>query len=78
MNDTQLGLVRSAVFLAAFLGQLFWGPLSDRWVRKYIITIGTVVWSGLTWMTAFVTGFPQLLLARASMSCRRLTLQLMR
>ena len=30
MNDTQLGMVRSAVFLAALLGQLFWGPLSDR------------------------------------------------
>jgi MFS family permease len=68
MSDTQLGAVRSAVFLAALLGQLFWGPLSDRWVRKYIITIGTVVWSALTWLTAFVGSFPQLLAARASMS----------
>jgi MFS family permease len=68
MNDTQLGLVRSSVFLAALLGQLFWGPLSDRWVRKYIITIGTVIWSAITWMTSFVGSFPQLLLARASMS----------
>jgi MFS family permease len=68
MNDTQLGAVRSAVFLAALLGQLFWGPLSDRWVRKYVIVIGTLVWSSLTWLTAFVISFPQLLLARASMS----------
>lgn len=68
MSDTQLGAVRSAVFLAALLGQIFWGPLSDRWVRKYIITIGTVVWSVLTWLTAFVGSFPQLLAARASMS----------
>jgi len=68
MNDTQLGMVRSSVFLAALLGQLFWGPLSDRWVRKYIIAIGTVLWSAITWMTAFVGSFPQLLLARASMS----------
>jgi MFS family permease len=68
MNDTQLGAVRSAVFLAALLGQIFWGPLSDRWVRKNIITIGTIIWSGLTWMTAYVVNFPQLLLARASMS----------
>jgi MFS family permease len=68
MNDTQLGAVRSSVFIAALLGQFFWGPLSDRWVRKYIIASGTVIWSALTWVTAFVTSFPQLLWARASMS----------
>lgn len=68
MNDTQLGAVRSAVFLAALVGQIFWGPLSDRWVRKHIIAIGTVLWSSLTWITAFVVSFPQLLAARASMS----------
>ncbi len=68
MNDTQVGLVRSSVFLTAMLGQLFWGPLSDRWVRKYIIAIGAIVWSAVTWLTAFVGSFPQLLLARAGMS----------
>ncbi len=68
MSDTQIGMVRSSVFLAALLGQLLWGPLSDRWVRKNIIVIGTLIWSGLTWMTAFVGTFPQLLMARASMS----------
>lgn len=68
MTDTQLGMVRSAVFLAALLGQILWGPLSDRWVRKYIITLGAVIWSAITWMTAFVGSFPQLLAARASMS----------
>ena len=68
MNDTQLGMVRSAVFIAALLGQLFWGPLSDKWVRKNIIVIGTVIWSAITWLTAFVGNFSQLLVARASMS----------
>jgi MFS family permease len=68
LSDTQIGATRSAVFIAALIGQLFWGPLSDRWVRKYIITIGTVIWSALTWMTALVGSFPQLLFARASMS----------
>jgi MFS family permease len=50
------------------VGQIFWGPLSDRWVRKYIIAIGTVIWSGVTWLTAFVVSYPQLVIARASMS----------
>ena len=68
MADTQLGMVRSAVFLAALLGQCLWGPLSDRWVRKYIIVIGAVLWSSVTWVTAFVASFPQLLMARAGMS----------
>jgi MFS transporter, Spinster family, sphingosine-1-phosphate transporter len=68
LSDTQIGAIRSSVFLAALLGQLFWGPLSDRWVRKYIIVIGTVLWSVLTWRTAFVTGFGGMLGARASMS----------
>jgi MFS family permease len=68
MSDTQLGAVRSAVFLAALLGQFLWGPLSDRWVRKYVIVIGAVTWSAITWLTAFVVSFPQLLAARASMS----------
>jgi MFS family permease len=60
--------VRSAVFLAALVGQFLWGPLSDRWVRKYVITIGAILWSVLTWLTAFVGSFPQLVAARASMS----------
>ena len=68
MNDTQLGAVRSAVFLAALFGQFLWGPLSDRWVRKYVIAMGAVLWSAVTWLTAFVASFPQLLVARASMS----------
>ena len=68
MSDTQLGAVRSAVFLAALVGQFLWGPLSDRWVRKYIIAIGAILWSAMTWLTAFVGSFPQLLAARASMS----------
>lgn len=68
LSDTQVGAIRSSVFLAALLGQLFWGPLSDRWVRKYIIVIGTVLWSAFTWRTAYVTDFMGMLGARASMS----------
>lgn len=68
LSDTQIGAVRSSVFLAALLGQFLWGPLSDRWVRKYIIAMGTLIWSAITWLTAFVSGFPQLMAARAGMS----------
>ncbi len=68
LSDTQLGSLRSVVFLAALLGQFLWGPLSDRWVRKYVIVIGTVIWSGVTWLTSLAGSYPQLLAARGAMS----------
>jgi MFS family permease len=37
-------------------------------VRKRVIVIGTVIWSAITWTTAFVVNFPQLLAARGAMS----------
>ncbi len=68
LNDAELGATRSAVFLAALVSQLLWGPLSDRWVRKYVITIGTIIWSAITWTTAYVGSFSQLMAARGGMS----------
>jgi MFS family permease len=68
LTDAQLGATRSVVFLAALVSQLLWGPLSDRWVRKYVITIGTVIWSAITWTTAYVGDFAQLMAARGGMS----------
>ncbi len=68
LNDAELGATRSAVFLAALVSQLLWGPLSDRWVRKYVITIGTIIWSAITWTTAYVGSFGQLMAARGGMS----------
>jgi len=68
LSDTQIGMIRSSVFILALLGQFFWGPLSDRWVRKYVIVIGTVIWSAITWQTAYVRSFLGLLTARATMS----------
>ncbi|MCZ2127740.1 MAG: MFS transporter [Anaerolineales bacterium] len=68
LTDTHIGTVHSAVFFASFIGLFFWGPLSDKWVRKNIIVIGTIIWSAITWMTAFAGNFPQLLLTRAGMS----------
>ncbi len=68
LSDTELGSLRSVVFLAALLGQFLWGPLSDRWVRKYVIALGTVIWSGVTWLTGLAGSYPQLLAARGAMS----------
>lgn len=68
LDDSHLGFVRSAVFLAAILGAFIWGPLSDRWKRKNVLSLGATCWSAVTWLTAYATGFGSLLAARGGMS----------
>jgi MFS family permease len=68
LDDGHLGMVRSIVFLVAILGAFVWGPLSDRWKRKYVLTLGAACWSAVTWITAYATGFVHLALARGGMS----------
>ena len=68
LNDSHLGFVRSAVFVSAILGAFIWGPLSDRWKRKYVLALGATGWSLVTWLTAYATGFTSLALTRGSMS----------
>ncbi len=43
------------------------GYVSDRVSRRHVITFSLFIWSAVTLATAFVTTFPQLLLARAVM-----------
>ncbi len=68
LNDGHLGLIRSAVFIAAIFGAFIWGPLSDRWKRKNVLMLGATCWSLVTWLTAYATGFASLALARGGMS----------
>lgn len=68
LDDSHLGLARSAVFLAAIVGAFIWGPLSDRWKRKNVLALGAICWSAVTWLTAYVTGFVTLAAARGGMS----------
>ncbi len=68
LDDGHLGLIRSAVFLAAIVGAFIWGPLSDRWQRKKVLALGAVCWSAVTWLTAYATGFASLAAGRGGMS----------
>jgi predicted MFS family arabinose efflux permease len=65
INDTQLGLLTGTAFgiFYATLGIPI-ARLADLWVRRHIITIGLVLWSGMTAISGAVTSFPQMLLAR--------------
>lgn len=43
------------------------GYVADRFSRRYIIGISLFIWSAVTWMTAYVTTFNELLTTRALM-----------
>ena len=65
VSDGQLGFIAGtafAVFYALFGLPL--GRLADIWIRKRLIAIGLVVWSGLTMMSGTATSFLQLALYR--------------
>ncbi|MCB0201642.1 MAG: MFS transporter, partial [Anaerolineae bacterium] len=61
-NDRQL--VVSLIFVGLAVGQLFFGPLSDRTGRKPAIYAGFTVYIAGTFMALFATGFSVLLLGR--------------
>src|SRR5512136_669142 len=68
LDDGDLGLIRSTVFLAAIVGAFIWGPLADRWQRKKVLALGATCWSAVTWLTAYATGLGTLAAARGGMS----------
>ena len=61
-NDRQL--VVSLIFVGLAVGQLFFGPLSDRTGRKPAIYAGFAVYIAGTFMALFATGFSVLLFGR--------------
>jgi MFS family permease len=67
MTESQFGLL-TAVFLAVYavLSPLA-GFLADRFGRSRVIVISLLAWSAITWLTAQVTTFDQLLATRALM-----------
>ncbi|MCC6511928.1 MAG: MFS transporter [Pirellulaceae bacterium] len=45
----------------------FGGYFADKFSRRWIIAVSLLVWSGVTWLTAHVTSFEQLLWTRSLM-----------
>lgn len=43
------------------------GYLSDRFSRRWVISISLLVWSAVTWLTGHVTSYEQLMFTRAAM-----------
>lgn len=67
MNERQFGLLSASFLLVYALLNPVGGMLADRFSRSGVIIASLVAWSGVTWLTAFATTFPQLLILRTAM-----------
>lgn len=67
MTDAQFGLLTSVFLWVYGLLSPFAGFMADRFNRSRVIVISLLVWSAVTWLTAYVTTFEQLLVTRALM-----------
>lgn len=63
-SDSQLGLMSGSLFLGLALLAVPCGLAVDRFSRKYMITLMTLVWSAATWSTGLARSFTELVLAR--------------
>ena len=65
LNDTQLGMLSGLIFaLGTLIAALPLGTLADRHSRKMLLAGCIAVWSGMTVLCGFATGFLSLLFYR--------------
>ncbi len=64
LNDAQLGFMSGSLFLGLAILAVPCGLAVDRFSRKYMISIMTMVWSVATWCTGMAKSFGALVLAR--------------
>ena len=65
MTEAQFGLLTSVVLLVYGIGSPFAGYIADRFNRSRVITFSLLAWSAVTWLTAYVKTYDQLLAMRA-------------
>ncbi len=61
ITDSQVGLLTSAFFVCYMCFAPFVGFLADRVARKYIMSVGAILWSGATLLTAVTHSYSALL-----------------
>jgi DHA1 family bicyclomycin/chloramphenicol resistance-like MFS transporter len=66
-TDNMRQLVVLAYFLGFGLGQIFWGPLADRFGRKPILTVGVGLYAGFGLLCGIAGTFELLIAGRIAM-----------
>jgi MFS transporter, Spinster family, sphingosine-1-phosphate transporter len=64
-NDAQMGLLTSAFFFTYMIAAPLTGWLGDRFPRRPLIVVGTLLWSAATLFTATVRSYDTLLVRHA-------------
>lgn len=64
ITDTEIGAVGSAFTLVAAVVTLFWGYLSDKYSRKWLLVIAVLLGEIPCFLTAFAQDYTQLLVLR--------------
>ena len=64
-NNRQLVVL--TYFLGFGVGQIFWGPLADRFGRKPVLTIGVGLYVGFALLCGIAASFPLLIAGRVAM-----------
>jgi MFS family permease len=67
MSDAQFGLLTSAFLWTYGILSPFAGFLADRFNRSRVVITSLLVWSAVTWLTAYSKTFEQLLTTRILM-----------
>ena len=67
MSDTQFGLLTSAFLWTYGILSPFAGFLADKFKRSLVVIFSLLVWSTVTWLTAYSKTFEQLLITRILM-----------
>ena len=65
LTHEQVGWLAPAFFWSYMIAAPVMGLLADRFPRKIIISVGGIIWSAATLMTAFSSGFASLFARRA-------------
>jgi predicted MFS family arabinose efflux permease len=67
MTEAQFGLLTSAFLWTYGILSPFAGFLADRFNRSRVVILSLVIWSAITWLTAYSKTFEQLLASRILM-----------